>query len=183
MISIMFGPIIETLSRMATRRRAFGAGEALFHRGDSVASLFVVAEGRVALVRTGPDGGLVLLQRAGPGEVLAEASPFSAAYHCDGVAEEAGAVLCIPKVAFRARLRDDPAFAEGWAGHLGREIQNARFRGELLSRRTVADRLDAWLAWHDALPPKGEWLRLAAELAVSPEALYRELARRRITAS
>ncbi len=53
-------------------------------------------------------------------------------------------------------------------------------RAEILSLRTVAARLDAWTAAnHDRLPEKGAWKTLAAELATSPEALYRELARRR----
>jgi hypothetical protein len=45
--------------------------------------------------------------------------------------------------------------------------------------RVLAPRLDTWLDWRGALPPKGDWLRLAAELGVSPEALYREIAKRR----
>jgi hypothetical protein len=45
--------------------------------------------------------------------------------------------------------------------------------------KTVAARLDAWIEWNGELPPKGEWISLAAELAVSPEALYREIGRRR----
>jgi hypothetical protein len=64
--------------------------------------------------------------------------------------------------------------------HLGREVQKARTRGEILSRRTVREKLDAWLAENGgALPDKGVWRHLADEIAVSPEALYREIARRR----
>jgi hypothetical protein len=49
-----------------------------------------------------------------------------------------------------------------------------------VSLKTVAERLDAWLALHDdGLPPKGQRLRVASEIGVTPEALYRELARRR----
>jgi hypothetical protein len=51
---------------------------------------------------------------------------------------------------------------------------------ETVSLRTVAQRLDAWLAWNeDRLPGKGEWKAVAEEISVSPEALYRELAARR----
>ena len=49
---------------------------------------------------------------------------------------------------------------------------------ETLVRRTVADRLEGWLTLHDRhWPPKGEWNRLAAEIGVMPEALYREIAK------
>lgn len=45
--------------------------------------------------------------------------------------------------------------------------------------KKVCDRVDAWLALNGGvLPPKGQWKRLAAEIGVSVEALYRELAAR-----
>jgi hypothetical protein len=44
--------------------------------------------------------------------------------------------------------------------------------------------LDGWLNWHGGeLPPKGEWKALAEQLSISPEALYREIARRKIIPS
>ena len=62
---------------------------------------------------------------------------------------------------------------------LAGELQHARFHAEVLSIRTVAARLDAWVEWNGEMPPKGEWVGLAAELGVTPEALYREIASRR----
>jgi len=36
------------------------------------------------------------------------------------------------------------------------------------------------MVWNNAkLPPKGEWRNLANQIGVSPEALYREIAKRR----
>lgn len=52
-------------------------------------------------------------------------------------------------------------------------------RAEIRSLKTVAERLDAWTAEHGDIPENGQWHVLAAELSVSREALYRELARRR----
>jgi hypothetical protein len=49
---------------------------------------------------------------------------------------------------------------------------------EVVSLKTVAERLDAYLALGGELPPKGQLVHLASELNVSPEALYRELSRR-----
>jgi hypothetical protein len=44
----------------------------------------------------------------------------------------------------------------------------------------VEARLDAWLALKQGgLPEKGRWRELAECLAVTPEALYREISRRR----
>ena len=45
--------------------------------------------------------------------------------------------------------------------------------------KTVAERLDAWTAWRGSIPPRGQWVRLATELGVSPESLYREIAKRK----
>jgi CRP/FNR family transcriptional regulator, dissimilatory nitrate respiration regulator len=46
------------------------------------------------------------------------------------------------------------------------------------SLKTVAARVDAWMSLNDRpLPPKGR--QVAAEIGVTPEALYRELADRR----
>ena len=143
-------------------------------------ALYVVERGVLALTRHGVDGGSIVLQRARAGDVLAEASLYSAAYHCDAIAPDGASVWAIPRDKLAALLRDDPDLSELWAAHLAGAVQAARFRSEVLSLKTVADRLDAWAAWHDGvLPPKGEWKALADQIAVSPEALYREMARRR----
>jgi hypothetical protein len=56
---------------------------------------------------------------------------------------------------------------------------SARVRAEIRSLPKVAERLEAWLREGHVLPDKGCWQDVAAELGVSREALYRELARRR----
>ena len=73
----------------------------------------------------------------------------------------------------------DQDFAEAWAAHLAGEVRNARLRAEILTLKTVSERLDAWLADRDHLPEKGNWKAVAQEIGTSPEALYREIARRR----
>jgi CRP-like cAMP-binding protein len=70
--------------------------------------------------------------------------------------------------------------ARAWARHLAQEVQRARAQAEILSLKTVAERVDAWITLNDdALPPKGYWHQVASEIGITPEALYRELARRR----
>ncbi len=111
---------------------------------------------------------------------MAEASVYAQAYHCDAVVALPTTVFELPRDAFRAYLRADEAFANLWAAHLASAVQSARYRSEILSRKTVAERLDGWLAWQEnELPAKGPWNSLAAQIAVSPETLYRELAKRR----
>jgi CRP/FNR family transcriptional regulator, dissimilatory nitrate respiration regulator len=60
--------------------------------------------------------------------------------------------------------------------HLGKEVRSARLRAEILTLKTVAERLDAWLADRETLPDKGRWKVAAHEIGTSPEAFYREIA-------
>lgn len=161
------------------QRRRFDKGAALFLRGDPVKRMFLIVEGRVHLTRCAADGRTILLQRAQEREIVAEASLYADAYHCDGVADAATTIKSFARSTVRQRLIDDSKFAEVWAAHLSREVQGARMRAEILSLKTVAERLDAWILFHDCtLPKKGAWKSLAGEIGVSPEALYREFARR-----
>jgi len=175
----MYERTFAALVSMATRTRSLSAGEHLFHRGDTVATMHLVSNGQIDLVRHSVAGRAIVLQRAARGDIVAEASLFAEYYDCDAIAAASASALCIPKRIFRDRLRTDPDFAESWTAYLGQEIQTMRFRGEVLSLQTVAARLDAWLALHETMPPRGEWKNLALQIGVSPEALYREIAKRR----
>lgn len=154
-------------------------GETLFAEGADVADIFMVRSGRVHLQRHTTHGARMVLQNAGPGAVVAEASAYSSRYHCDAVAAEESAVAAVRKERFLSTLAHEPKLAEGWSALLARSVQAARLRSEIRSLPRVADRLDAWLGEGNALPEKGRWQEVAAELGVTREALYRELARRR----
>ena len=104
----------------------------------------------------------------------------SDAYHCDAVAMAPTRTLALPVREIRARMASNHSFSEAWTRHLAHEVQRARLHAEILSLKTVAARLDAWVVWNDGhAPEKGEWKPVAEQIGVSPEALYRELARRR----
>jgi CRP-like cAMP-binding protein len=180
MIVIMLETLMTQLQTIPDgKERHLAAGAFLFHQGDAVESLFVVLAGEVRLVRHQLNGGSITQQRAKSGMVLAEASLFSDYYRCQAVVETASCVYVLPKQAVFSHLQTDATFAQNWMAYLVGEVQRARFRSELLSLKTVAARLEAWLNWRgNTLPPKGEWKALAEQLGVSPEALYRELARR-----
>lgn len=159
--------------------RHFQAGDPVFRTDDAIAHVYLVRSGSAGLVRTLPSGDQALLQRASDGDVLAEASVYAKAYHCDCVALQRTTLAVLSCRDFRQALRNDADLAEAWAAHLSRTVQRTRMRAEIRSLKTVAARLDAWLAEYGPLPDKGEWQTVALELSVSREALYRELARRR----
>lgn len=155
------------------------AGAPIFLSGQAVGTMFLVLSGRAQLERHTPNGARLILQNAGPDAVLAEASAYSERYHCDAVVVEPAALASLPKQAFLAALRAAPDLAAAWAAMLARSVQAARVRAEIRSLPKLADRLDAWFAEGNGLPEKGRWQEVAAELSVTREALYRELARRR----
>lgn len=164
----------------AAPERVLAPGEGLFLTADPVRQVFMVRGGVVLLERVTRVGGRILLQQARAGAVVSEASAYSDSYHCDAAAGDEGARLAVlPVIEFHNRLALDPAAMHGWAAGLAKAVQSARLRAELRSLRTVAERLDAWLGVHRSLPGRGNWQDIAAELGVSREAFYRELARRR----
>lgn len=177
MISIML--LFEAFAELSDRDVILAEGEILFRLGDEIRSMFLVVSGAVRLVRHLPHGPALTLQLAEEGSVLAEASLFADTYHCDAAAVSATRLRALPRRRAEEAVTRDPAIARLWAKHLAAEIQRARSHVEIVSFKTVAERLDAWLALRGGMPPKGQWHRLASEIGVTPEALYRELARRR----
>lgn len=174
----MFSDLNLLLHGLDRRPLAFQPGETVFRQGDPVRHLYFVTGGAIDLVRHQPSGAALVLQHAGPDTILAEASIESATYHCAAVAVSSSTAWAISKKEFLNRLAQNPKLALALIRRLARELQNARLQTEILSMKTVAERLDAWIAWRGSLPPKGQWVHLAAELGVSPESLYREIAKR-----
>ncbi|SDZ52490.1 cAMP-binding domain of CRP or a regulatory subunit of cAMP-dependent protein kinases [Jannaschia faecimaris] len=159
--------------------RVFTKGDILFRRDDPVRSMYLVSTGAVALERPLTDGGHLTLHVAGAGAALAEASLFAETYHCDAVARSNASVAVLSRSNFAAELRQWPDAAMSMIETHARAVQAQRARIEILRLRRVSDRLDAWLDFHGE-PPKGEWIIVADQIGVSPPALYRELARRRL---
>ncbi|MEL6618365.1 MAG: Crp/Fnr family transcriptional regulator [Pseudomonadota bacterium] len=175
MISIMYGwqHIFDDAPARTLER-----GDVLFRRDDPIRSMFLVRSGEVALERPLKDGTALTLHVATRGSALAEASLFTASYHCDAVARTVAQVRALPRADVLAALRKHPDAALGLIATHAQEIQAQRARIEILRLRRVADKLDAWLELHGE-PERGEWIRVADQIGVSPPALYRELARRK----
>jgi len=142
--------------------------------------MYLVVDGQMKLTRQTSTGISITQQLARTGHVLAEASAYSDAYHCDARASVETVLRSVSIATFRSRLAQDREAADSWATYLAHAVQSARMRAEIRTLRTVAERLDAWLGETGTLPAKGAWTELAAELGVSREALYRELGRLRL---
>jgi len=180
MITIMLPPIEPHLQGLRARQRQIGNGRPLFRRGDPVTDVYVVVTGAIHLVRYQTDGSALILQRAGPGSILAEASLYFDTYHCDAVASGDADTRTYAKSSVKRLLLRSPEFSDIWANYLAQELQRTRLRAEILALRTVSERLDAWIAGNGGdFPHKGEWKLVANQIGVSAEALYREIAKRR----
>ena len=161
------------------RRQLAPSGAFLFLTGGPVREIFFVESGEVHLIRHTASGQRLILHRAGRGSVLAEASAYSSQYHCDALVKVSGVLAALPKQIFLEALAADPSVASAWAASLAKATQAARLRAEIRSLPRVAARLAAWLEAGNSLPERGQWQDVAAELGVTREALYRELARNR----
>lgn len=176
----MLDNFVDQLVSRADKPRQLDQGTRLFHQNDPVKSIFIIEEGLVELIRYHANGTSIVLQRAGQNTILAEASLYNDFYHCEAVAHLPSRVYSLPKSSVLSRLQQDKELSTAWAARLAKEIQSARSQIDILSRKTVAERLDGWLAWNGCnLPSKGQWKSIAEQIGVSPEALYREIAKRR----
>ncbi|MEO5699330.1 MAG: Crp/Fnr family transcriptional regulator [Casimicrobiaceae bacterium] len=174
--------IFEALAAKAATKRELSPGEALFRVGDRVKAVYVIATGRLRLIRTSTRGGEVTLHRAKAGESFAEASLFSERYHCNAVAEVASEVLAYPKTRIINGFVDHPERLMVLLRHLGAQVQALRARAEILSLHAATDRLMAYFSLHmpqdgDVLAIDSTWKQIATEIGLSHEALYRALAR------
>ncbi len=161
--------------------RRLAAGEALFRRGSESEGLLKVLTGRVRLTRVDRSGHEVLLHVAGPGETLAEASLFSAQYHCDAIAITNATVRMYPKREVLAAFEKDPKAAQAFSATLAQQVMNLRTRIEQRNIRSAGERVRHFLALNAGadgctIQLRGTLKDLAAELGLTHEALYRTLA-------
>ncbi|CCQ75414.1 Crp/Fnr family transcriptional regulator [Magnetospira sp. QH-2] len=162
-------------------RRLLDPREMLFHRGAEPSKLFYLESGGLRLIRPGRDGADITIQSIHPGETFAEASVFSEAYHCDGVATVASVVLATPRQVFLECLRSDPAFALAFTQRLARQLQQARTRCEIRGIRSADERVMTALrvleSEQGVATIPGTWMQWASEIGLTHEALYRVLSR------
>jgi CRP-like cAMP-binding protein len=147
-------------------------GDVLFRQTQTTSGLYRVVSGCVTLQRTGLGGDILTLHRALSGGLFAEASVFSATYHCDAICTEAGSVTKIAKVDVIATMQSNPAFSEGFARLLAVQVQQYRAHIELLAIPSAKERI---LAAVQAGYLDATVTELATRIDLSHEACYRAL--------
>ena len=169
MIQIMSTELNSLLEGLQGHEYEFAAGASVFYLGDPIRFVHFVRRGEIHLVRRQEDGAALILQRARAGSILAEASVYSDRYHCDARAESDAATWAVARKDLRRRLEANPEFSQAWAQYLAHEVQRARLHAEILSLKTVAARLSAWIFWNGALPEKGDGIGSPMRLASVPK--------------
>lgn len=163
-------------------RQRVDRGGAVFRQGDPSSAIFAVENGCIRLARMQADGTALVLHVAGPGESFAEAALSAAAYHCDAVAESDSVVLALSKSDLLAALAAKPDECLALTLTLASQVRDLRARLELRNVRPASERVLAWLQLHatgqpPCVNPQRSWTRIAEEMGLTREAVYRALAR------
>lgn len=179
MISLMSKNALTRLESWLARHaeaRVFDQGTRLFAAGDAPVNLFWVKDGELHLVRHGARGERVIVQRCTRG-ALAEASLFSNAYHCEGVAALETRIWVMPLAAFLDGLADAEigrAFIQ-WQASI---IRSLRGQCERLSLPRAEDRVLHYLHEQGRYDVEAGSLKSwAGALGITHEHLYRTLAK------
>lgn len=155
-------------------------GACLFRQGDRAVGIYRVKLGQMSLVRVTPDGARVPMHTAYPGELFAEASLFSAKYHCDAIALCDCEVMMYSKRELSRRLREKPDELWAFAAELAHRVQGLRTRLQIRQIRSARERVLTALKLKCGA--KGSWIldvtlkHFADEIGLTHEALYRTLA-------
>lgn len=168
---MIFDPFSH-LPATACRTIDMRKGDVLFRQNQTTSGLYRVASGCVTLQRTGLAGDTLTLHRAVSGGLFAEASVFSATYHCDAICTEAGSVMKMAKAHVVATMQSNQSFSEGFTKLLALQVQQYRAHIELLAISSAKERLLAavQVGYFDATVTE-----LATRINLSHEACYRAL--------
>jgi CRP/FNR family transcriptional regulator, dissimilatory nitrate respiration regulator len=176
--------MVEWLSqtvRAAGIERTLKAGQVLFRMGHRTTGFYEVIIGNVRLVRVDRAGREAVLHVAVAGEMLAEASLFASAYHCDAIATTKAVVRLYPKAAVLAEFGRNPKAARAFMAMLAHQVMSLRARLEQRNIHSARDRVRHYLTLNAGSDGRtvvvhGTLKNLANELGLTHEALYRTLA-------
>ncbi len=132
---------LERVHTVGVRRRVL-AGAELFQEGAEATALYVLVAGRVRVTRAGPNGRLVVLHFAQPGDVLGCALLGGACRYA-GTAEvlEDGVVLAFGLPAIRMLVDAMPAISRNALRILSARMEDLRSRYQELATDAVEQRL------------------------------------------
>jgi len=173
----------ETFARLVSNETRFvRKGEILFRQGDSVENVYVVQQGRIKLIRNTEDGNPVILQLAMAGDIIAEASLFSDAYHCAAVVDSPSARLAyFDRQGILAAFKASPATAIKMMELFALRIRKLRALLEIRNIRSAEQRIYSYFRLEadadEQVPVQLSYKDMAYLLGLAHETFYRTLKR------
>lgn len=164
----------DRLSQSTHQHVTISTGGTLFRQDDPTRGLYILTHGSLELRRFTSGGDTVVLHRVMPGETFAEASLFTASYHCDCVATSPIKVLELDRKAVLDTFASDSTFAMMLTARFASQIQSYRRRLEIIAIRSAEDRV--YTAMSDGMLT-GNIKSFAGGVGLSHEAVYRALSK------
>lgn len=173
MIWIMI-ELFNALPPSALKRQTLKKGATVFKQNEPTLHLIIVRSGMLHLLRHTDLGQEVIVHRAAPGSLVAEAGLFSPHYHCDCVASEPSEVTLVSTQAIRTKMKSDSLFATSLLSQFASEIMMLRRKLEIIAIHAATDRVFAAVA---AGMHTGTVRGLASQIHLSSEATNRALSK------
>jgi CRP/FNR family transcriptional regulator, dissimilatory nitrate respiration regulator len=172
----------EKLERLFGRRpvRTLAGGEPLFRQGEPATAVFLIARGRLRMIRHLASGDRITIHTGRTGELFAEGSLFSDVYQCDAIAAAPTRVRACGKAEMLAAIDSSPSTMLALLEQVTRSLHHARSMRELRNIRSADDRVQQHL--HLSASKDGAvvfdrpLLEVAEDLGLTHEAYYRALA-------
>jgi CRP-like cAMP-binding protein len=155
--------------------RGVAADEVILREGDDGHELYLVAEGRLRVERTGPDGDQVHLADVVRGECFGEMAMLEdVPRRATVTATEACTLLVLPRDTFRSLLDTHPAARAAVEAHIAHRRRWTQTRLHRPSAEEVVDRLAAILPGVarellESLEPEIQWVALPRDTALIRE--------------
>ncbi|UQZ88767.1 transcriptional regulator [Deltaproteobacteria bacterium Smac51] len=175
----------DLVSQMASVAlvKKYGAGSTIFHEGDPGLGFHLVAEGRVKIFKSAPDGKEQLLHLFGPGEPFGEVAIFAGrGYPAQAEAMTETATLFFPRAELKRLIAENPDLAFGIMAVLSARLRRFASMLEAVTLKEVPARLAAFVLnlaedGRERVELSVSKGQLASLLGATPETISRALAR------
>ncbi|NRA22151.1 MAG: Crp/Fnr family transcriptional regulator [Oceanospirillaceae bacterium] len=162
----------DQIPQQYCRHLEINKGDKLFHQDNPTGGMFYIKSGAIVLIRNTVDGGLIIIHRATSGTFFAEASLFSARYHCHAQATMDTKLIEFDRSYLLQQFENNPSFSMALAQQFTRQLQQARKIREILAIKKASERT---LVAIQAGLLDTNLISFAATIGLSHEALYRAL--------
>ena len=176
MIKKLFKQFPDTLKPQSL---LLNKGDLLFKQGDGVANLYFIQKGKIKLVRNTVDGHPVVLHVGQQGESIAEASLFSAQYHCSAIVDSSCEFSFVKKSDLLLLLQKHPKIMIDLLAILSAHVRELRTINEIKNIRSAKERILTFIRTH---ADENKVMRLnlslkdlAQKIGLAHETFYREL--------